>query len=257
MPTTVLGANHFQFRKTRSSFATTDSDYYCLSKKCKDSVTEGDQAIQCSNCCGFSHIRCVDGFTSELYTAINNAPDNPLISLCEYCQVEHKTKQAPINEKLNKISTAMQSNSKNIEIITKKLADLKSNLSVSPPAFPDFREIQRLQKEADVERAEIEKRKLSCVIFNLEEEVDSFLPKLVAELGIDSTDITSSKLITTAKRANKPLLLNVFSESIKWHIVGKIRTKFPSTKIFAKPDYTPKQAAVEKELFKKSPCTES
>ena len=79
--------------------------------------------------------------------------------------------------------------------------------------------------------------------------ISDFLPRLCSELDMPQTSIVSSETITKAKRTIKPIRLQFDNERYKWHVIGKIRTKFSSKNIFAKPDLTPKQAEVERELI--------
>lgn len=258
MPVTVIGKNSFTTAKGRQTRHGSQSQSNqadtanCLTTGCNDIIDTESKALQCSGCNGYCHCDCAGEVTEELYKAMNDSPDNPFIFLCHMCIKEQKIKQAPLNEKVTKIGTLIQANNQAIENISKKLANWQNNTSI-PTTFPVpcFREIQKLQLEADREVKEIEGRKASCVVYNLTGELDDFIPKLCSELDIKQSDILSATLIPESKRAHKPVKLKVSNEAIKWHIVGKIRAKFKADRIYAKPDLTPKQASEERSLLTK------
>ena len=159
-----------------------------------------------------------------------------------------------IKDNLVEIDSKIHQNHLAIERISQQLTHMPSeaNRLIAPDVnVPSFKEIQRLQYEADQENKEIDKRKDTCVIFNLKESIDDFVPRLCAELGMNESDVISSSTISSAKRPTKPVKLKLSSEALKWHVVGKISVKFRDKHIYAKPDLTSKQAAEEKILVQK------
>lgn len=256
MGVTVYGSDSFttvgKGRTTRSQSqgSTQTEPVFCLAPSCNAEVDDNSQALQCSNCNGFCHCDCLKGMTPELYLALSNAPENPLFFMCDSCISEQKTKQAPINEKISKLNTQILANNQAITQLSKKLSYLSEGGRTFQRQLtvPSFQVIQKLQQEVETEEKEIEKRKTSCVIYNLKEDISTFIPKLCEELNISESDITLTETIKNAKRDVKPVKLKVATEAIKWHIVGKIRTRFQTANLYAKPDMTPKQAAEEKVL---------